>query len=173
VTRRLIIDGYNLLCGTPRYSALVERDIDGARERLIADLGAGVAEGADVTVVFDGAGNPESDGLPREIGGVTVIFSPHGVEADAVIESLASDARAAGERVEVVTSDGATRWTAAGGSVTVTRATTFARELASDESEWRGESGAPRRRATIGDTLAPAVRARLDRLAGREEPDKP
>ncbi|HEY5517522.1 MAG TPA: NYN domain-containing protein [Coriobacteriia bacterium] len=165
--RRLIIDGYNLLRGTPRYSGLTERDIDTARERLIADLGARVADGADVTVVFDGGGNPESEGVPSDIGGITVIFSPYGVEADAVIESLAASAREAGESVEVVTSDGATRRTAAGGSVVVTRATTFARELATDESDWRGESGSPRRRATVSDSLPADVRARLDRLAGR------
>jgi len=86
--RRLIIDGYNLLRGTPRYSGLTERDIDTARERLIADLGARVADGADVTVVFDGGGNPESEGVPSDIGGITVIFSPYGVEADAVIAML-------------------------------------------------------------------------------------
>jgi predicted RNA-binding protein with PIN domain len=170
--RRLVIDGYNLLHGTPRYASLTERDIDAARERLIADLGARVAEGEDVTVVFDGGGNPTSEGLPHEIGGVTVIFSPWGAEADAVIESLAAAAREAGERVEVVTSDGATRWAAAGGSVIVTRATSFARELEIDESSWRRESGAPRRRTTVADTVAPRVRARLDRLAGREEPDE-
>jgi predicted RNA-binding protein with PIN domain len=165
--RRLIIDGYNVLCGTPRYSALVDDDIDGARERLIADLGARVAEGQDVTVVFDGGNNPASEGIPHEVGGVTVIFSPHGSEADSVIESLASAAREAGDSVEVVTSDSATRWAAGGGSVTVTRAASFARELEGDESAWRRESDSPRRRATVADTLSADVRARLDRLAGR------
>jgi predicted RNA-binding protein with PIN domain len=169
--RRLIVDGYNLLCGAPRYASLTEHDIDAARERLIADLGSRVAEGQDVTVVFDGGGNPSSDGLPHEIGGVTVIFSPHGTEADSVIESLASTAREAGESVEVVTTDSATRWAAGGGSVTVTRATTFARELEGDESSWRRESGSPRRRATVADALPPDVRARLDRLAGRTKLD--
>jgi predicted RNA-binding protein with PIN domain len=170
--RRLIIDGYNVLCGAPRYSALAENDMDGARERLIADLGARVAEGQDVTVVFDGGGNPSSEGVPSEIGGVTVIFSPHGSEADAVIESLASAAREAGDSVEVVTSDSATRWAAGGGSVTVTRAASFARELEGDESAWRRESEAPRRRATVADTLTDDVRARLDRLAGRSRQDE-
>jgi len=166
--RRLIIDGYNLLHGTARYAPLTERDLDTARERLIADLGSRVAEGADVTVVFDGGGNPESEGLPHDIGGVTVIFSPFGTEADSVIESLAAAAREAGESVEVVTSDGATRWTAAGGSVIVTRASSFARELETDESSWRHESDAERRRATVSDGLSPDVRSRLDRLAGRK-----
>jgi len=168
--RRVIIDGYNLLHGTPRYAAALEDDVDSARERLIADLGARAAGGDDVTVVFDGGGNPESEGEPTHVGGVTVIFSSTGTEADAVIESLASEAREAGEQVEIVTSDGATRWTAAGGSVTVKRVTTFARELEDDESSWRDGSGGPRRRATVADAVPRDLRARLDRLAGRKGP---
>lgn len=166
--RRLIIDGYNLLHGTPRYAAITGHDIDAARERLISDLGARVAEGQEVTVVFDGGGNPDSDGEPHRVGGITVIFSPHGSEADAVIESLAAQAREAGEDVLIVTSDGATRWTSQGGSVTVLRASTFARELEGDEAGWRSEVGAPRRRSTVADAIAPEIRARLDRIAGRK-----
>jgi hypothetical protein len=166
--RRLIIDGYNLLLGTPRYASITERDMDAARERLIADLGARAADGVDVTVVFDGGGNPSSEGEPGHVGGITVIYSPAGTEADAVIEGLASAAREAGEQVEVVTSDGATRWTATGGSVTVKRVSSFARELEDDEASWRRGSGASRSRATVADSVPPDVRALLDRLAGRK-----
>ena len=165
---RIIIDGYNLLHGTPRYAGAMGDDVVSARERLIADLGARVADGDDVTVVFDGGGNPGSEGERTAVGGVTVIFSPAGTEADTVIESLAAAAREAGEPVEVVTSDGATRWTAAGGSVTVKRVTTFARELEEDESSWRSGSGVARRRTTVADAVPGDVRARLDRLAGRK-----
>ncbi len=169
--RRLIIDGHNLLLGAPRYAAITGRDMDAARECLIADLGARAADGVDVTVVFDGGGNPSSEGEPGRVGGVTVIFSPAGTEADAVIEQLASAAREAGEQVEVVTSDGATRWTAMGGSVTVKRAGAFARELEDDEASWRRVSGASRSRATVADSIPPDVRAVLDRLAGRKAPE--
>jgi predicted RNA-binding protein with PIN domain len=165
--RRLIIDGYNLLHGAPRYAQDVERDIDTARDRLIADLGARVTGGQGVTVVFDGAGNPSSEGLPIEVGGVTVIFSRHGQEADSVIEMLASEARAAGDDVEVVTSDGATRWVAEGGSVIVTRAASFARELEADEAAWRREADPHRSSGTVADAIDPGTRARLDRLLGR------
>lgn len=165
--RSIIIDGHNLLCGTPRYAALADRDIDGARERLISDLGARAVEGASVTIVFDGGGNPSSDGQPHEVGGLTVIFSPYGFEADTVIEALAAAAREAGEPVEVVTSDVATRWTAVGGSVTVTRSSSFARELADDDASWRLEAAAPRRRATVADAVDTNTRERLDRMAGR------
>jgi len=173
VPRRLIIDGNNLVRTAPRYAAVVERDFDTARAMLIADLGARAAEGQDVTVVFDGAGNPFSEGRPESIGGITVVFSPAGTDADSVIESLATAARAAGEEAEVVTSDSATRWASLGGSVIVTRAPAFARELEVDDAEWRSlraEKG--RGSATLADRLTGEVRARLDHLAGRRKPPR-
>lgn len=169
--RRLIIDGYNVLLGAPRYAADVQRDIDSARERLIADLGARAAEGQHVTVVFDGASNPFSDGETRQVGGISVIFSPAGTDADSVIEALAAVAREAEEETEVVTSDSDTRWASAGGAVVVTRASSFAKELGADESAWRREADvAARERATVSDRLETGVRSRLDRMAGRRLP---
>jgi predicted RNA-binding protein with PIN domain len=169
--RHLIIDGYNLLKGAPRYAADVRRDIDAARERLIADLGARVADGQRVTVVFDGGANPHSDGEPVSMGGVTVIFSPTGGDADSVIEGLAAEARAAGEPTEIVTSDAATRWTSMGGAVTVTRASAFALELEGDERAWRERrNDASVRRSTVSDRVGEDVLARLDRMAGRGGP---
>lgn len=168
LVRRLIVDGYNLLHGTPRYAKVVERDIDAARDRLIADLGARAAEGEDVTVVFDGAGNPMSDGQPRLVGGVTVVFSPHGVDADSIIEGLAAEARRSGDEATVVTSDGATRWTAVGGPVVVSRSAGFAAELELDEAAWKehakGRAAGGRGRATVGDRLDETTRERLSRL---------
>lgn len=166
--RHLIIDGYNVLRSSPRYSAFAERDLDAARERLISDLGARAAEGERVTVVFDGGGNPSSDGAPREVGGVTVVFSPSGVEADAVIEGLARGARDAAEEALVVTSDLTTRWTALGGTVTVLRSDTFAGELAGDERDWREHARRPRG-ASLSDRIEPDVRDRLSRMS-RGEP---
>lgn len=169
--RRLIIDGYNLLLSAPRYSATADTDLDAARERLIADLGARAAEGQQVTVVFDGAGNPFSDGEPHDVGGVTVIFSAAGSDADAVIEALAAAARQAGEEAEVVTSDAATRWTSLGGPVIVTRASAFARELVDDEAAWRAHAARTATgRVTVSDNLDAELRVRLDRLAGRRIP---
>jgi predicted RNA-binding protein with PIN domain len=168
MNRRLIIDGYNLLRSVPRYAADVERDVDSARERLISDLGARAAEGQEIVLVFDGGGNRFSDGQPQQVGGVTVVFSPAGVDADSVIEAIAATARATGEETEIVTSDAATRWTSLGRSVIVTRASAFARELEADEHEWR-DSGADAAsgRATVSERLGDEVRGRLDRLAGR------
>jgi predicted RNA-binding protein with PIN domain len=169
--RHLIVDGYNLLMGSPRYAAETARDIDAARERLIADLGARATTGERITVVFDGASNPASDGEPRTIAGVSVIFSPSGTDADTVIEALASQAREAGESTAIVTSDAATRWTATGGAVTVVRAAAFAQELDDDEREWRERrDGSGRGRSTVSDRLGHEVRTRLDGMSGRRKP---
>jgi predicted RNA-binding protein with PIN domain len=171
MARHLIVDGYNLLKGAPRYAADVRRDIDAARERLIADLGARAADGEQVTVVFDGGANPHSDGVPSSVGGITVIFSPADSDADSVIEALAAEARAAGEPTQIVTSDAATRWTSIGGAVTVTRAFAFALELESDERAWRERRGdAPARRSTVSERVSEDVLARLHRMAGRGAP---
>jgi predicted RNA-binding protein with PIN domain len=168
MARRLIIDGYNLLRSASRYAPEVERDIDAARERLIADVGARATEGQKVTIVFDGGNNPHSDGEARPVGGVDVIFSPAGTDADTVIESLAAAAREAGDETEVVTSDGATRWASVGGPVIVTRASTFARELDADETAWREHRDvAAKGKATVSDRIDGGVRDRLDGLAGR------
>lgn len=165
--RRLIVDGYNVIHSVPRYASQAEQDVDGARERLIADLGARAAEGQDVVVVFDGGGNPSSQGQPVVVGGVTVVFSPAGTDADAVIESLAAAAREAGAEAEVVTSDAATRWTSVGGSVIVTRAASFARELEADDAEWR-EHPDRAGHARLEDRIDRGTREMLDRLTGRE-----
>lgn len=165
--QRLIIDGYNLLRSVPRYAADVERDIDSARERLVGDLGARAAAGQDITVVFDGGGNPASGGEPASVGGVTVIFSPAGTDADSVIESLAAQAREEGVETEIVTSDADTRWTSMGGPVTVMRSGAFARELELDDEEWRERHHAPRGRRVVADRIDAETRARLDRMAGR------
>ena len=165
--RTLIVDGHNVLRSAPRYADVVARDIDAAREQLIADLGARAADGTDVVLVFDGAGNPSSDGTPAMVGGVTVIFSPAGVEADAVIENLAREARLAGVETEVVTSDAETRWASLGGSVTVRRASAFAQEIAGDERGWRAEADGAGPRAPLEDRLDAETRARLERLSRR------
>ena len=75
---RLIIDGYNVLHAHPEYGSLAREDIDSARARLVSDLTALVSADEHVTVVFDGGGNPHSDGLPHHIGRLTVVFSPAG-----------------------------------------------------------------------------------------------
>lgn len=160
----VIIDGYNLLHAHPVYSAQLAGDLDSARARLVSDL-AGYAEGGPRTiVVFDGAGNPASDGTPHHIGSLTVIFSPAGVSADSTIEALAARFRERGEEVLVVTSDVATRETVRSGNVSVRSSASFASDLASEGMQ-RNESARTRRTVPVASRIDPGVSATLARWA--------
>jgi len=94
----LLVDGYNVT--KTGYSELTLSD---QRERLVGQLGALAARtGAEVTVVFDGAGVVAvPTAAPR---GVRVLFSDPGVLADDVIRAVVA-AEPEGRPVVVVTSD--------------------------------------------------------------------
>jgi predicted RNA-binding protein with PIN domain len=94
----LLVDGYNVT--KTGYGKLPLAD---QRDRLVGQLGALAARtGAEVTVVFDGAGVVAvPTAAPR---GVRVLFSEPGVLADDVIRALVA-AEPEGRPVVVVTSD--------------------------------------------------------------------
>jgi predicted RNA-binding protein with PIN domain len=97
-TVHMVVDGYNVTkTGYPELP-LVDQ-----RERLVYQLAALAARtGAEVTVVFDGAGVVSvPSAAPR---GVRVLFSDPGVLADDVIRALVT-AEPEGRPVVVVTSD--------------------------------------------------------------------
>jgi predicted RNA-binding protein with PIN domain len=166
--RVLLVDGYNVIRCTPPYRDLAEDDLAAAREALVSDV-AGYAAGEwDAKVVFDGGGNPGSDGIPHEIAGITVIFSRYGMSADSVIESLSRESRARGDRIEVVTSDAQTQWTVLGGTVVRRSAAEFSRELRSEEAEWREQSRSGSPVSRIEDRIDPDVREVLERWSRGE-----
>ena len=110
--RILIVDGFNVLRSGSRYKRITaptpDWDHDAfnrARETLVNDVVNFAGRDYQATIVFDGAGNEESDGQPRMVGGVRVIFSPAGVSADRIIEKHAHEGRENGCEVLVVTSD--------------------------------------------------------------------
>ncbi len=95
----LLIDGYNLI---GRQGGL-RGDIAGKRDRLLADLSEYLQiKDHDIIVVFDGwkSGHPVE--YEERIGGVTIIYSRRGEQADAVIVRLAETM---GNTCAVVTSD--------------------------------------------------------------------
>jgi predicted RNA-binding protein with PIN domain/regulator of replication initiation timing len=99
-TVHLIVDGYNV--SKTGYPELTLAD---QRTRLVGQLAALAARtGAEVTVVFDGAGVVAAP--VRGTRGVRVLFSDRGVLADDVIRDLVS-AEPQGRPVVVATSDGA------------------------------------------------------------------
>jgi len=165
VVKVLLVDGYNVLRMTPPYRELAERDLDSARVALVSDVAAFAADEWDATVVFDGAGNPHSTGEPHDAAGVHVIFSPHGQDADTVIERLAREARDRLLVTEVVTSDAQTQWAVMGGVVTRRSSAEFAGQLRANDSEWREHLEAGRRSSPVEERIAADVRDTLAKWA--------
>ena len=167
--RTLVVDGYNVLRSSEGpYSDDVRDDLDAARSRLVADVAAYVGPGTDAVVVFDGGANPHSDGLPHEVAGVTVIFSPFGTDADSVIEQHVLMRRRAGEPVTVVTSDAQTQWTVMGADVARMSSVGFLEEVASERAERAHFSPAGPARSTLDQRVDPAISERLARWARGE-----
>lgn len=161
----LLVDGYNVIRCTPPYRDIAEDDLASAREALVSDVAAYAQGEWDATVVFDGAGNPHSDGAPHFIAGITVVFSKHGTSADSVIEARARSARERGQRVDVVTSDAQTQWAVMGGHVARRSAVEFSAELRMEEAEWRESAPAGSSTSRIEDRIDPDVREVLSRWA--------
>lgn len=156
----LLVDGYNVIRNNERYN-YNEADFtnDGtwnkARQAVVNDaavMKAGSYERC--TVVFDGAGNPSSTGMPRRVAGIDVVFSPAGVSADTVIEKLAHDAREEGLEVVVVSSDFTIQSTVFGGGVTRMSAAGFGLASAQMEQDWHEDAQKP---ANVKNTLAERV----------------
>jgi predicted RNA-binding protein with PIN domain len=136
-----LFDGYNLL----HAGTFADRD------ELVDTLASFVGgKGARGVVVFDGVGEE------RTIGALQVRYTAH---ADDVLERLAAENRAT-ERVCVITSDHAVRWTS-GQEVRKVASRAFLEELAPVrhvDHEQRGSG------ARVCDRLDPAVREQLERL---------
>lgn len=167
--RVLIVDGYNVIRLTGPYRELAHDDLDSARVALISDVAAFACGEWDATVVFDGGGNPSSTGEPHETSGIRVVFSRYGVEADAVVEALAREARERGDHVEVVTSDAQTQWAVFGKGVARRSSAEFAAELRAEEAEWQEHTPSGARRSPLLCRIDPDVAEQLSRWARGEE----
>lgn len=173
----LVVDGYNVIFGTPRYEALVDeptrgsRDhdpFDRARELLVSDVAAFAQDRYDPVVVFDAAGNVNPDHPELRRAGVRMIFSPTGVTADTVIEKLVTECRHEMREVTVVTSDNAIRATVGGIPVTRISSSMLAHEIDVLDAE-RAIDVADRShgRLTVEDRLDAETLAKLNKLLGR------
>ena len=161
----LIVDGYNVLHSSERYRKLLTDDLESARAALVADVAGYSNPGSRSIVVFDGGGNPDSDGTPHHVSGVIVVFSPFGTDADSVVEGLAHRSRERGERALVVTSDAATQWTVMGEGVTRMSAAAFTSALDSEEDSRRGHTPSGSMKVTLDERIDPGVRDTLAKWA--------
>jgi predicted RNA-binding protein with PIN domain len=166
----LIIDGYNVIHHDPRYRSLAEHDLDAARTRLVEDVASFAVGESRAVVVFDGEANPNSDGAPHRIAGVTVIFSASGESADSVVEALARRGRERGERVTVVTSDAATQWTVFAGEVSRMSSAEFSRRLEETGRDWEEHAPTGSVRGVLEDRIDDEVRQTLSRWARGNHP---
>jgi len=166
--RYIIVDGYNVIGRGDRYRGRADEDLDAARAQLVSDVAAYAQGLGRALVVFDGAGNPHSDGLRHEVAGVEVIFSRYGIEADSVIEEAAIARRGEGYDVTVVTSDAQTQWAVMGAGVTRMSATDFVREIAGEQDQRRESVPAGSTRTTVSERVDEQVAAVLERWAKGE-----
>ena len=120
----LVVDGYNVMFATPRYEELLDEQGSSTQETaaerayhlntdpfyrarlaLISDVAAFAQSTYEAVIVFDGKGNVNDERPERSHAGVQLVFSETGESADSVIERLVTDAREAGRKVFLVTSD--------------------------------------------------------------------
>lgn len=185
----LVVDGYNVVHGTPCYAALIDehagagaladvahlsRDpyghdpFDRAREALVADVAAYAQGSYEPVVVFDAAGNLSSERPNWSTAGVRVVFSRTGESADTVIERLVTEARHAERDVLLVTSDNTIRYTVGGIPVTTVSSALLAQNMSIvnqgvEEARERGSHT----HLSLEGRLDEETRAKLDKLRGR------
>lgn len=170
----MIVDGYNVIRASERYSELIHDDPDmtdiylQAREALISDVAAAALNTYDAIIVFDGRFNPHSQGKDYTAAGIHILFSAYKQEADEVIESLAASARMNEREVVVVTSDAATQWTVLKEGVTRVSSRMFLEEVTVMNKEFDDDKTVYSKH-TLGDRIKDAsVAEKLRRMARGE-----
>jgi len=103
MTMHIIVDGYNLIRQSKRWSLIDRQDLETGREALVDALAAYKKVKAHrITVVFDGATAPACTIKRDRRKGIAIHFSSRGETADDVIKRMVRRDR---ERALVVSSD--------------------------------------------------------------------
>lgn len=176
----MLVDGYNVIRAGHLYQHLSEQMPDhsqdafnAAREALLSDVAGFAGREYRATVVFDGAGNPGSEGKRLSFGTIEYLFSPYGVTADSVIESLANKAAAESLEVLVVTSDANLQWTVFGGKVVRMSAAGFCDEVLAQRQSLEEATTPSVQTPAVKNTLAERIdaetAAKLERLIRGED----
>lgn len=173
----LVVDGYNVIHKTARYTDLVDEKSNSsgtrlgndpfvrARELLIADVAAYAQHRYEPVIVFDGAGNINPERPALSTGGVRLMFSRPGESADAVIERLVTDAREQMRDVTVVTSDNTIRATVGGIPVTRISSDVLIADIATLTTEYENANDERQHQhMTVEDRIDPAMREKLWRM---------
>ena len=185
----LVVDGYNVIHGTPRYAAMIDehagagaladvahlsRDpyghdpFDRVRQALVADVAAYAQRAFEPVIVFDASGNLSEDRPDFSRAGVRVVFSRTGEDADEVIERLVTKARRDDRDVLLVTSDNTIRFTVGGVPVTTVSSQLLARDIdAVREDVASSYEERSHAHLTLADRLPPEQREKLRAMLGR------
>lgn len=173
----LVVDGYNVIFKTPRYTDLIDTPpakslsadpFDRARELLISDVAAYAQRRFTPVIVFDGSGNVNPDRPNLVRAGVQLIFSKTGESADTVIERLVVQCRLEQRDVTVVTSDSTIRATVGGIPVTRISSTALISDVHINEADSRqAMADQGHKRLTVADRLDQATIEKLNKLLGK------
>ena len=147
---RIIVDGYNLIRCSPSLRKREREGLEEGREALLEELARyRRLKGHEITVVFDGMGNPHLGTRAYTERGIRVIFTGSSRADDWIKKEVRK-----GKRVVVVTSDREIReHVERAGSVAIGSGEfeeimmrTFLREVKGEEEEGRPEKRGPARR---------------------------
>lgn len=160
----LVVDGYNVIAAEPSLRSRFGDDPDSVRLELIERVASFATGMYEALVVFDAQRNPSSDGTPHDVAGVTVVFSPAGVEADAVIEAWSHAALESGRQVVLATSDAETQRVVGRSGVTRLSSRLFWDEIRDADAE-AAEHKPEATRTRIEDVIDEETREALMRWA--------
>ena len=129
VTKYLIVDGFNVIFAWPELSALAERDLEQARQKLM-DLLANYSAftRTETILVFDAYRVPGGKGERFDYHGIHVVYTKENETGDAYIERLCHDI-GKNEQVRIVTSDNLIQVSALRAGVLRVSAREFGEEL--------------------------------------------
>ncbi|MHB8894291.1 MAG: NYN domain-containing protein [Candidatus Geothermincolia bacterium] len=169
----MIIDAYNLMHADEEIERLMERDLEAARESLIASLCEYCArEEQEVQLVFDAGGRPGAATRERRTDLLTVVYTAAGQSADDYIEKLIYKSNRPYASTILVTGDYAQQRIAHGAGMVRMAPREFLERLRDSKDEWHREV-APRggrpRKAKLADRLPEETVAALERLRKQQK----
>jgi predicted RNA-binding protein with PIN domain len=146
---RLFIDGYNLLHQIEELARMLQRDLQGARHRLVRLTEETAYRMARHTaIVFDGREAGRDAALSSKY--LEVLFSPSNLSADTVIEKLVCQCPEP-ENVLVITSDRAERDTVASAGAHTMTSEEFMARCQADSAKTTRKRTPPGREPRLGD----------------------
>lgn len=178
--QRIIVDGYNVIHASEELSKLADKNLEAARERLVAILTDYCArQDCDLELVFDAARTSSGVSTEQRPGGLTVTFTASGQTADSYIESLAysvADTQGLRSTVSavVVTGDYNEQKIAGGAGLLLKSSREFLADVREAERETRETArrkGPPRWKVSVGKRIPDDVRKQLESLKDKKQED--